>query len=100
MAGRNGTGPFNEGPMTGRGLGPCGGGNRGGIFGFGRRMGRMGFGRGGGGRGGFGFGGFGGFSGEQEEAPQTSKSYLDNAINVLTNQLNLFKKQRKDLNEE
>ena len=36
MANRNGLGPFNEGPMTGRGLGPCGAGFR---RGFSRGMG-------------------------------------------------------------
>ncbi len=40
----NGTGPQGQGPMTGRGLGPCGRGQR---FGFGIRFGRfMGFRRG------------------------------------------------------
>lgn len=38
----NGTGPMGQGPLTGRGLGPCGGGR---AYGFsGRRGGGMGFG--------------------------------------------------------
>lgn len=44
MPGMDRTGPRGQGPMTGRGLGPCGGGTR---QGFGRGMGRdRGFGRG------------------------------------------------------
>lgn len=37
MPGQDGTGPAGQGPMTGRGLGPCGGGMR---RGFGRGFGR------------------------------------------------------------
>ena len=40
MAGQDGTGPNALGPMTGRGLGPCGRGMR---RGFGRGWGRSGF---------------------------------------------------------
>jgi hypothetical protein len=56
MPGRDGTGPLSEGPLTGRGLGPCGGRRRrrGGLadddFGAGmrrRRRRRAGFGMGG-----------------------------------------------------
>ncbi len=46
MPGMDGTGPLGQGPLTGRGLGPCGAGFR---RGFGRGMGRgicRGFGRG------------------------------------------------------
>ena len=45
MPGQDGTGPFGQGAMTGRGLGPCGGGMRRGCSrGFGRGMGfRRGF---------------------------------------------------------
>ena len=39
MPGQNGTGPYGQGPMTGRGLGPCGAGAGRGR-GFGRGMGR------------------------------------------------------------
>ena len=40
MPGQDGTGPFGQGAMTGRGLGPCGGGMRRGCGrGFGRGMG-------------------------------------------------------------
>jgi len=39
MPGQNGTGPLGQGPMTGRGLGPCGAGMGRGR-GFGRGMGR------------------------------------------------------------
>jgi len=40
MAGQDGTGPNGQGPMTGRGLGPCGGGMRRGCGrGFGRGFG-------------------------------------------------------------
>ncbi len=38
MPNMNGTGPQGQGAMTGRGLGPCGGGKR--IFGCGRGLGR------------------------------------------------------------
>ncbi|MBO8158241.1 DUF5320 domain-containing protein [Thermosyntropha sp.] len=44
MPGFDGTGPLGYGPMTGRGLGPCGRGLRRGYFGFGRGRG-IGFGR-------------------------------------------------------
>jgi hypothetical protein len=37
MPGQDGTGPMGLGPLTGRGMGPCGGGMR---RGFGRRFGR------------------------------------------------------------
>ncbi|MDD2288789.1 MAG: DUF5320 domain-containing protein [Bacteroidales bacterium] len=40
MAGRNGTGPLGMGPLTGRGLGPCGRGY------FANRRPRVGYGRG------------------------------------------------------
>jgi len=41
MPNMNGTGPQGQGPMTGRGLGPCGGGMRRGCGrGFGRGFGR------------------------------------------------------------
>lgn len=42
MPARDGTGPFGEGPLTGRGLGPCG---RGVAFrrGYGRRLSRRAF---------------------------------------------------------
>lgn len=48
MPARDGTGPMGAGPLTGRGMGPCGGGR---AFGFGRGAGRgmgcgFGFGRG------------------------------------------------------
>jgi len=39
MPGQNGTGPLGQGPMTGRGLGPCGRGLRRGFMRFGRGMG-------------------------------------------------------------
>jgi len=40
MPNNDGTGPLGQGPMTGRGLGPCGGGMRRGFGrGFGRGMG-------------------------------------------------------------
>ena len=39
MPGRNATGPMGQGPLTGRGMGPCGGGAAyGGRIGRGRRM--------------------------------------------------------------
>lgn len=41
MPGFNGTGPQGMGPMTGRGMGLCGGGQAHGRRGFGRGVGRM-----------------------------------------------------------
>ena len=39
MPGRNATGPMGRGPLTGRGMGPCGGGAAYGCYGYGNRMG-------------------------------------------------------------
>ncbi len=39
MPNRDGTGPLGEGPLTGRGLGPCGGGLKRGRPGLGKRLG-------------------------------------------------------------
>ncbi len=84
MPGRNGTGPFGEGPMTGRGNGPCGGGQRG----FAGR----GFRRGGMGRGNRGYGYW-----EQEATDE--KNFLESIIGGLTRQLEYYRKRRNDLDE-
>lgn len=82
MPGRNGTGPVGQGPLTGRGMGPCGGVNAGGCgwgMGFGRR------------RGGF----FSGFSSgdplatkTQEELLKEQKELLQARIDEIDKQLN------------
>jgi hypothetical protein len=84
MPGRNGTGPMGYGPLTGRGLGPCGGkmAHRGNFYG--RRMGG-GFGRN--------FGGAGYYSPanltaeEQKELLGERKAYLESELNDLQKQL-------------
>ncbi len=91
------TGPLGQGPMTGRGLGDCAGNERGGWygrgFGFGRGFGAgRGFGRGFGRGWGFGFG-----AGNQPVDKETEKSWLDNAIAGLKNQLQSLENRRKDI---
>ena len=88
MPGRNGTGPMGQGPLTGRGLGPCGGGAAyGGRF-YGRRMG---FGRGA--RFGGGFGGAGYYAPanltaeEQKELLSERKAFLESELNDLQKQM-------------
>ena len=82
MPGRNGTGPMGYGPLTGRGLGPCGGkmAHRGNFYG--RRMGG-GFGRN--------FGGAGYYSPanltaeEQKELLGERKAYLESELTICKN---------------
>ena len=74
MPGQNGTGPYGQGPMTGRGLGPCGAGAGRGR-GFGRGMG-CGMGRG------MGMGpGYGAVS--EPVSPEDEKAYLKQNIGAL-----------------
>ena len=87
----DGTGPAGQGPMTGRRLGRCAGNDIPGNGFFGRGLGR-GWGRG------FGFGrGYGYNQAPVNEASE--KSWLDNVINVLKNQLENFEKRRNDLDK-
>ncbi|MCD4829075.1 MAG: DUF5320 domain-containing protein [Candidatus Cloacimonetes bacterium] len=101
MPGQDRTGPFGEGPLTGRGAGGCA---DGGNAGFGRNAGfgpgrRGGFGgrRGGGRRGGFGrmFGGFG-----WNAAPADEKGHLDSLIDYLAERLDSLKKRRTDIDND
>ena len=98
MPGFDRTGPRGEGPMTGRGLGPCG---RGLGFrrGFGRRFGRgRGFGRGFGFRRGYAY----------DYAPvepvivpglakEQEKTMLENELRILQEDLEAIKKRIKEL---
>ena len=76
MPGFNGTGPQGQGPMTGRGLGPCGGG-----MGYGRGFGR-GYGRG---------AGYGRWSGvgynqpTKSEETSDTKGYIEDLKSELKN---------------
>ncbi|MBN2436416.1 MAG: DUF5320 domain-containing protein [Spirochaetes bacterium] len=86
MPGFNGTGPFGNGPMTGRGLGPCGQGRAAG-YGYGRGMG---FGRRGAG---FGFGArfFGAYERPYEptlEELRQQRDLLDKQIESMQQQVN------------
>ena len=78
MPGNNGTGPMGMGPMTGRGLGPCGNGTR----------------RGGGGRGFFGRG-FRRFWTKTDE-----KAALEEEEKMLAEELAQVKKERAALGDQ
>lgn len=83
MPNRNGTGPTGSGPRTGRGAGNCAG--EGGTGRFGGRG--LGFGRGGRGRG-RGFGrGFGGLG----YTPDQERSWLEAALQNITERLDALK---------
>ena len=94
----DGTGPAGQGPMTGRGWGRCAGndvpGYGNGFFGRGPGFGR-GYGRG------WGFGrGFGFASNNPAPVNETAeKSWLDNVINALKNQLQNLEKRRDELDK-
>ena len=90
----DGTGPAGQGPLTGRGLGRCAGNDAPGYGNgfFGRGFG-MGWGRG------FGFGrGYAGYN-QASYNEASEKSWLDNVINVLKNQLENFEKRRNELDK-
>lgn len=96
MPGLDGTGPFGQGPMTGRGLGLCGGGARRRAFAFG--VGRAGIpwgcGRGrvwGGGR---------GFWGRSRFNSVDEKSYLEDAMKDLEEELNAIRKRLEELEKK
>ena len=81
---RNGTGPNGQGPMTGRGMGPCAGGAR--------AMGGRGMGMGFGGRRGMGRGMGMGFAPPVYAAPtkemlQSEKAMLEAELKAITEQL-------------
>jgi len=83
------TGPSGQGPLTGRGVGPCGGGaGFGSRFGFGRgsRFGR-GFGRGFFGRG-FGFFGRAPTEAEEKELLEDYKKDLEQELSAVDKELN------------
>lgn len=92
----DGTGPVGQGPMTGRGLGRCAGNDAPGYGNgfFGRGLGR-GFGRG------LGFGRGFGFAGNNQVPYNevSEKSWLENVINALKNQLQNLEKRRDDLDK-
>ncbi len=89
----DGTGPAGQGPMTGRGLGRCAGND---APGYGNRFFGRGFGRGWGR--GLGFGrGYGYNQAPVSEASE--KSWLDNVISMLKNQLENYEKRRNDLDK-
>ncbi len=84
MPNRDKTGPMGQGPLTGRGFGPCGGGR-----GFGRGFGR--------GRGGFGRG-LGRYYGWNE--PQTKEEQAEALVDyrkALEEELEDVKKQEEEL---
>ena len=92
----DGTGPLGQGPMTGRGLGYCGGYGAPGRFqGWGRGMGRgfrRGFGRGFGRGYGFGWAGY--------NAPYDEKTVLENRMKFLEDELKYVKDRLKEIGEE
>ncbi len=99
---RDGTGPMGEGPMTGRGLGPCSGNpspfvpGRGGFFGRGRGRGRgfglgLGLGLGRGGR---------WFQGAAPVSEQEEKSFLRDRVSLLESALAALKKRLGDLEQD
>ncbi len=82
MAYRDGTGPFGQGPMTGRGMGPCAGNAR--------RMGGRGMGRGYGFRRGMGYGmGFAPpvYAAPTKEMLQSEKAMLEAELKAMDEQL-------------
>ncbi len=89
----DGTGPAGQGPLTGRGAGRCAGSNTrfgGGFFGrgFGRGLGR-----------GFGFGA----ANTPAQTPYNAtseKSWLENVISILKDQLDAYEKRRKEIKDE
>jgi len=91
----DGTGPVGQGPLTGRGAGRCAGNQSGYGYGFfGRGFGRgFGLGRG------FGFGQANAPAGTPYQAT-SEKSWLDNVIGILKNQLDAYEKRRNELKDE
>ncbi len=86
MPNRNGTGPLGAGPLTGRGMGPCGGYGRA-SYGGGRGFG---FGRG---RGWFPFANTNGAISADDE-----KQALNSQISLLTEEIDAIKKRIEELN--
>ncbi len=84
MPGRDGSGPFGEGPMTGRGAGFCGDGRRS----FGGRGNRR-----------FGMGRRARGYGYWEPEAGDEKSFIESMISGLTRQLDYYRKRRNDLDE-
>lgn len=83
------TGPRGFGPMTGRGMGPCGG-----FFGFGRRgFGGRGYGRG------FGRGGLGFYGNPQPLTSSGEKELLEDYREDLQAELNAVEKELQNLEE-
>ncbi|MBN1494488.1 DUF5320 domain-containing protein [Candidatus Peregrinibacteria bacterium] len=97
MPGFDGTGPMGQGPMTGWGIGACGGG-RGYGCGYGRRRG-YGFGGRGMGRGGF-WRGAPNWTPSFSASPSDEKSYLKDEIRCLKEDLEEAQKRLKDLEKE
>lgn len=85
MPGFDGTGPMGRGPLTGRGLGPCG-------RGFGRGF-RGGFGRGFGRR--FGYGAR--YYGEPVITKEQEKEILESEMKILQEDIEAIKKRIKEL---
>lgn len=99
MPAQNNTGPMGEGPLTGRGMGPCNPNQtestraNSGVFGFGR-----GFGRGGFGRFGRGFNRRSGFFRPWSNVPaQSETEVLKNQASVLEESLTQIKKRLDEL---
>ena len=84
MPGRDRTGPYNEGPMSGRGMGPCG-------RGMGRRFGR--------GRG-FGFRRFFGSSPRTQITKEEETKMLEDEMKFLQEESESLKKRIKELKGE
>ena len=88
----DGTGPLGQGPMTGRGLGYCGGyAAPARVYGFGRGMGR-GFGKGFGRGYGFGWAGY--------NVPYDEKTALENRMRFLEEELKYIRDRLKEIGEE
>jgi hypothetical protein len=88
MPGFDRTGPAGAGPMTGRGLGPCGGG-----MGYGRGLGR-GYGRG------LGTGRFAWGPYQNQKNPVNEKAVLVNDAKVLQKELDAVKKRLEEIEEQ
>lgn len=96
MAGRDGTGPMGSGAKTGRGLGPCGGGERGTRYGAGPGMGAGRSPRRGRGCPGFGAG-FGRGVYLDQESSKTDKEFLTEQKEFFEERINNIKAKLEDL---
>lgn len=100
MPGLDGTGPLGQGPMTGRGLGLCGGTARRRSFVFGAGCGGIPWGCGRGRVWGGGKGSWGGFRRAfypVRFSASDEKTYLENAMKDLEEELNAVKKRLEEL---